>query len=104
VADDESGDRQVGADHTSSGHTTAFQAIWPSLRGAQRRSNLDVISPLRFHSLFFAPPRRKKPRIPAAKAMSVADIFLQKQQKQREAAGTGPAAGAAGSDGVSRVE
>jgi hypothetical protein len=29
-------------------------------------------------------------RIPAAKAMSVADIFLEKQQKQREAGGNEP--------------
>jgi len=36
------------------------------------------------HPLFFAPPRRLTSRIPAAKAMSVADNFLQKQQKQRE--------------------
>jgi hypothetical protein len=36
--------------------------------------------------LFFAPPSRLNSRIPAAKTMPLADNFLQKQQKQREAA------------------
>jgi len=34
--------------------------------------------------LFLATPRSRNSRIPAAKAMSLADNFLQKQQKQRE--------------------
>jgi len=37
--------------------------------------------------LFCHPPGRWNARIPAAKAMAVADNFLQKQQKQRADAG-----------------
>jgi len=37
----------------------------------------------RSHPLFLAPPYHRKPRVSAAKAMSLADNFLQKQQKQR---------------------
>jgi hypothetical protein len=36
------------------------------------------------YPLFFALPRRSNSRISAAKAMSLADNFLQKQQEQRE--------------------
>jgi hypothetical protein len=42
--------------------------------------------PTRCLPLIFVPPRRPHPRISAAKAMSIAANFLQKQQKQRRCA------------------
>ena len=42
--------------------------------------------PTRCLPLFFVPPRRPNPGISAARAMSIAANFLQKQQKQRRCA------------------
>src|SRR5436190_245384 len=44
----------------------------------------DFNGPARCLPLFFAPLPRRNSRISAAKATSVADNFLQKQQKRRE--------------------
>jgi hypothetical protein len=48
-------------------------------------ANLQQVNsgPTRCLPLFFVPPRRPHPRISAAKAMPIADNFLQEQRKQR---------------------
>src|SRR5260370_27303164 len=57
-------------------HTNAHPRHWLFPAGLQRATAL--------LPLFFSPRQRWNPRLSAAKRMSIADNFLQKQQKQRE--------------------